>query len=100
MIFNPRFLICFGLGWMITNGWSYIALGVGIYYEIDWLTAVSSGYLAFLWLPATPEKIITVTLAVFFLRLLFPNDTKTLGILKDLTNKVKNKYFERKKKKK
>ena len=97
MIFNPRFLICFALGWMITNGWSYIALGVGIWCEIEWLTALSSAYLALLWIPATPEKLITLTLAVFFLRLFFPNDTKTLGVFRDLLETVKNKKKNRKK---
>lgn len=97
MIFNPRFLICFALGWMITNGWSYIAFGVGMYYEIEWLSALSSAYLALLWIPATPEKLITVTLAIFFLRLFFPNDTKTLGVFREILEKVKLKKNSRKK---
>ena len=32
-LLNPRFLLCFGLGWIITNGWSYIMLGFGIFLE-------------------------------------------------------------------
>lgn len=96
MIFNPKFLVCFGLGWMITNGWSYIAFGVGMYYGIEWLAAVASGYLALLWIPATPEKLITVTLAIFFLRLFFPNDKKTLGVLKELRIATKRKIKQRK----
>lgn len=99
MIINPRFLVCFALGWMITNGWSYIALGVGIWCEIEWLVAVASGYLALLWIPATPEKLITFTLAIFFLRLFFPNDTKTLGVLKGLLEAAKSKRAHRKKSK-
>ena len=96
MIINPRFLFCFALGWMITNGWAYVALGVGMFYEIEWLAAVSSGYLALLWIPATPEKLITVTLAIFFLRLFFPMDTKTLGVLKDLLAATKGKMKDMK----
>ena len=96
MIFNPRFLVCFALGWMITNGWSYIAFGVGIWCKIEWLTALSSAYLALLWIPATPEKLVTLTLAVFFLRLFFPNDTKTLGVFRELLEKVKNKTAKNK----
>ena len=97
MVLNPRFLICFGLGWMITNGWSYIALGVGVWCELEWLTAIASGYLALLWVPATPEKLITVAIAIFFLKLLFPNDEKTLGVLKALYGKAKNKRAKKKK---
>ena len=26
---NPRFLLCFGLAWLITNGWCYILFGIG-----------------------------------------------------------------------
>ena len=89
MIFNPRFLICFALGWMITNGWSYVALGIGVYYKIEWLTALASGYLALLWIPATPEKLLTAALALFFLKIFFPKDEKTLGILKEIMTKTK-----------
>lgn len=45
---NPRLLLCFGLAWLITNGWAYILLGVGTYYGIGWMMAVASSYLAFL----------------------------------------------------
>ncbi|MBE6568456.1 MAG: hypothetical protein E7657_07350 [Ruminococcaceae bacterium] len=46
---NPRFLLCFGIAWMLTNGWAYVFLGVGAFYEIDWMTAVGAAYMAFLW---------------------------------------------------
>ena len=57
---NPRFLLCFGLAWLITNGWCYILFGIGTCFEIGWMTAVAGAYLAFLWLPISPEKIVTV----------------------------------------
>lgn len=53
---NPRFLLCFGLAWLITNGWCYILFGIGTYFEIGWMAAVAGAYLAFLWLPISPEK--------------------------------------------
>lgn len=90
-IINPRFLLCFGIAWMITNGWSYILLGIGTYCNIGWMIAVAGGYLTFLWLPISPEKILTVIIAMGLLRLLFPNDRKTLGILKDMYAKYKAK---------
>ena len=80
-LLNPRFLLCFGIGWIITNGWSYILLGFGIFLEIEWMIAVSSAYLAILWLPISPEKIITFAIAIGLMKLLFPKDEKTLGIL-------------------
>lgn len=93
-LFNPRFLLCFGIGWMITNGWSYIMLGVGTYYNIGWMIAVAGAYLAFLWLPVSPEKIVTLAIAMALLRWLFPKDEKTLGVLKDMHEKLHEKRKE------
>jgi len=86
---NPRFLLCFGIAWMITNGWAYILLGIGAFFKINWMSAVGGSYLAFLWLPISPEKLITFPIAIYLMRLIFPKDEKTLGLLKDLFVKAK-----------
>lgn len=96
LILNPRFLLCFGLAWMITNGWSYILLGLGVWLNIGWMTAVATAYLAILWIPITPEKIITIALSLIFLRAFFPQDEKTLGTLKEMREKIKRKKKEKK----
>ncbi len=96
---NPRLILCFLVGWMITNGWSYIMFGVGTYYSIDWMVAVSGAYLAFLWLPVSPEKIVTCAIAIALLRWLFPNDQKTLAVLHGWYGKAKNAIRARKEKK-
>lgn len=88
-ILNPRLLLCFGIAWIITNGWAYVAAAIAVWLNIGWLTAVSGAYLAALWLPFTPEKIITLIIAIFLLKLLFPNDKKTLEKLHDMKNKAK-----------
>lgn len=88
-ILNPRLLLCFGLAWIITNGWSYIFFVIGTYYNIGWMLAVSGAYLAFLWLPISPEKIVTVAISIALLRFLFPNDKKTLAVLIEMKDKVK-----------
>jgi len=88
-IVNPRLLLCLGIAWVVTNGWSYIVFTIGTIFEIEWMMAVAGSYLAFLWLPISPEKIVTVALAMFLLRFLFPNDTKTLGVLKEIHAKLK-----------
>lgn len=95
-ITNPRLLLCFGIAWMITNGWSYIMFGVGSYYQIGWMIAVSGAYLAFLWIPFSFEKIVTFAIAILLMRWWFPNDTKTLGVL----NRFRQKTIELIKKKK
>jgi len=98
-IVNPRLLFCFALAWLITNGWAYIVLGLGTYHEIEWMMAVAGAYLAFIWLPFTPEKILTLALSIGLLHLIFPHDEKTLGILKELYAKQKEKKREKREEK-
>ncbi len=97
-IVNPRLLLCLGLAWIITNGWSYILFGIGTFYEIGWMVAVAGAYLTFLWLPISPEKIVTVAIAIALLRLLFPKDEKTLAVLSQMSQKAKSVIKNRKKK--
>ena len=95
LFLNPRFLLCFGIGWMITNGWAYILFGLGTWLRIPWMIAVGGGYLALLWIPFTPEKIITATIALILMKLFFPNDKKTLGLLKEIRDKARRKKKEK-----
>lgn len=90
-IANPRLLLCLIIGWLITNGWSYVMLAVGMYFNISWMVKLASAYIAFLWFPFTPEKIVTVIIAIALLRWLFPNDQNTLGLLKVMLEKLKEK---------
>ncbi len=99
-ILNPRLLLCFGLAWIITNGWAYITTAIAVWLGIDWLAAVAGAYLAALWIPFTPEKIITVIIAIFLLKLLFPNDKKTLEKLHNMKEKAKQEIKKLKTKRK
>lgn len=99
-LFNPRLILCFGIAWIITNGWSYILMVIGTWLQIEWMMAVAGAYLAFLWLPISPEKLLTVAIAIVLLKWLFPNDTKTLAVLVAWRRKAKNAVAARKAKKK
>ncbi len=88
-ILNPRLLLCVGIAWIITNGWSYIMMAVGTYFDIGWMIAVSGAYLAFLWLPVSPEKLVTFAISIALLRFMFPEDQKTLAVLKNGLEKTK-----------
>lgn len=88
-LLNPHLLLCFGIAWIITNGWAYIVMWLGLLLKNEWLIGISGGYLAALWIPFTPEKIITVIIAIFLLKLLFPNDKKTLKKLHNMKEKAK-----------
>ncbi len=95
-LLNPRLLLCLGVAWLITNGWSYVMFAVGTVFGISWMVTVSGAYLAFLWLPVSPEKLVTVAIAIVLLRFFFPNDEKTLGKLKLLHEKLVNAVKKRK----
>lgn len=82
-LLNPSFLLCFGLAWMITNGWCYLFLLFGTLFSCRWMAIVGGTYASLLWLPFTPEKILTLGLSILFLRLFFPHDQKTLQALRD-----------------
>ena len=87
---NPKLLLCLAIAWMITNGWSYVVFTLGTVLDITWMTAVGGAYLAFLWLPISPEKIVTVAIAIFLLKWLFPNGQKTLAVLVRMHESIKS----------
>lgn len=88
---NWRFLISFFTAWMITNGWSYVFVAVGGFLGIKWMLSVGLGYQAFLWLPITPEKLVTIPIAIGIHRLLFPKDFKNLNMFNKLLSIEKSK---------
>lgn len=81
-LLNPRLLLCLLIAWMITNGWSYVFFVVGMFLKINWMRVVGATYMGLLWLPFTPEKLITLLIAIGLLRLFFPHDRRTLGVLR------------------
>ena len=97
-ITNPRLLLCLGLGWMITNGWSYVVFTLGTWLKNEWMLGISGAYLAFLWFPFSPEKLATVAIAMGLLKWLFPRDEKTLAVRIHMTEKVKTAVKKRKEK--
>ncbi len=99
-LLNPHLLICFGIAWMITNGWSYLFLFFGSIFKIRWMFVVATAYLGFLWIPFTPEKIVTVIISIFLLKIIFPNDTRTLAILEKDFKKLKDSLKLKKNKRK
>lgn len=97
---NPRLLLCFGIAWMITNGWCYVFILLGTWLRIGWMLAVGTAWAGFLWLPFTPEKIVTLIIAMCLLRWLFPGDEKTLKLLHEEKQKLLAAWRRRKERKK
>ncbi|MBE6824955.1 MAG: hypothetical protein E7513_06380 [Ruminococcaceae bacterium] len=98
VILNPRLLLCIFIAWMITNGWSYVFTVIGTLLEIPWMIITGGAYMSLLWVPFTPEKILTVIIAVFLMRLIFPNDKKTIGVLREELSKLKATYIRQRNK--
>lgn len=92
VVLNPRLLLCLFIAWMITNGWSYVLTFIGTACDIPWMVVTGGAYMSLLWVPFTPEKIITVLIALFLMRVIFPHDKKTIGVLHDELNKLKSAY--------
>ncbi|MBQ3003334.1 MAG: hypothetical protein IJD82_06355 [Clostridia bacterium] len=86
--------MCFGLAWFITNGWCYVFTAAGAFFGITWMTVIGGAWAALLWFPFTPEKIVTIVIAIFLLRLLFPSDQKTLLVLRTEQQKIRLKMRE------
>lgn len=79
---NPHLLISLAIAWFITNGWAYCAVGIGWYLEQSRLLELGTIWLGILWMPGTPEKLLTFLIAIWLLRVLFPDDTRTLAMLR------------------
>lgn len=92
---NWRFLICFGIAWMITNGWCYVFIGLGTWLKIKWMLSIGTSYLAFLWMPWTPEKLLTIPIAIFLLKILFPKQKKLQEELKKEFDSERKKLREK-----
>ena len=92
VILNPKLLLCLFIAWIITNGWSYVFTALGTALDITWMTVAGTAYMGLLWVPFTPEKILTVVIAIFLMRLLFPRDKKTIAVLRQELHKLKEAY--------
>lgn len=84
-----KFLLCFFLAWLITNGWSYAFIIIGELCSIDWMFNVGVGWQAFLWMPFTPEKLVTMPMAMWFNYKMFKDD-KTTKMLENMLNQAKD----------
>ena len=96
-LFNPRLLLCFFLAWMITNGWCYLFIFFGQLFDLTWMTVAGSVWAGVVWFPLSPEKVVTLLLAILLLRWLFPSDEKTLLVLRKELQRAKD-LIKRKKK--
>jgi len=60
------------------------------------MLAVSGAYIAFLWLPISPEKAVTCTIALVLIRVLFPRHQEALKEQVKLIFKTRKKPLKKK----
>jgi hypothetical protein len=63
--------------------------------NIKWMLSIGTSYLAFLWMPWTPEKLITIPIAIFLLKILFPKQKKLQEELKKEFDSERKKISEK-----
>lgn len=68
-----RILVCYLPFWFIFTGWTYVALAIGN----TWWKTISGVWLGIMWMPFAPEKLITIPLAIWLHKKLFPNRATT-----------------------
>ena len=62
---NWRILIIYLPIWFIMSGWTYLFIFLGTKHHISWMLAAGTFWATLLWLPITPEKLITIPLTLF-----------------------------------
>jgi chaperonin GroEL len=89
-----RMAMSFFLAWLTTNGWSYTFIIIGYTCNIEWMFNVGILYQAFLWLPCTPEKVVTIPLAIFYKKLIFKRrevmETTNIKIVEQTFKEIRN----------
>ena len=72
-----KFLVSYLIPFSLINGWAWIGTILMPIIGSNWFTIAASTWLAILWMPCTPEKLITIPMAIWIHHLLFKNDKKT-----------------------
>lgn len=102
---NWRFLVSYSVPFMLINGWAWIGVFLFPYYK-NWFTIASVSWMTFLWMPFTPEKLVTIPMAIWIHTLIFKHEKRTRAMLDQMYaearadwEKVKRKLFKNKNKK-
>lgn len=90
---NWRFLVSYLIPWTITNGWAWLGTFLLPIIGTNWFTVASSAWLAFLWMPWTPEKILILPAALWLHGILFKNDPKTKAQLTKMKHAAQRELY-------
>lgn len=62
---NWRILVIYVPIWFLMSGWTYLFIYLGTRHHVGWMLAAGTFWATVLWLPFTPEKLITIPLTLF-----------------------------------
>ena len=62
---NWRILVIYVPIWFLMSGWTYLFIYLGTRHHVGWMLAAGTFWATILWLPITPEKLITIPLTLF-----------------------------------
>ena len=77
---------------MITNGWAYLIAFAPLNLP-SWVTWLARTYIGIIYLPTTPEKLITFPIAIWVHVRLFKYDHKTKHQLEDMHEQAKQDWI-------
>ena len=80
-----RILVCYLPWWGLASGWAYFCAA----FCHGWLRAVSITWLAILYMPWCPEKVVTIPLTIWLHKKLFPKHS--VAQLNEVLEKEKSK---------
>ena len=63
-----RIIVCYLPFWFIFTGWTYVAVAIGN----TWWKTVASSWLAWMFMPWCPEKLITIPATIWLHKKIFP----------------------------
>ena len=75
---NWRILIIYLPIWFLMSGWTYLFIYLGTRHHVGWMLAAGTFWATVLWLPFTPEKLITVPLTLYLYVKLFGSGNEKL----------------------
>ena len=73
---NWRILVIYVPIWFIMSGWTYLFIYLGTRHHISWMLASGTFWATILWLPITPEKLITIPLTLLIYMRVFGHGNK------------------------
>ena len=61
---NWRILVIYVPIWFLMSGWTYLFIFLGTKHHITWMLTAGTFWATVLWLPMTPEKLLTIPLTL------------------------------------